>query len=119
MLVMIPPHQLPITGTEKTASSTAALMQKETFVGTAYLDFIYFPFVYASHHTQLRNWNSGKCYTSFSYFYGSRFTSLSNPFSGTAMLERNKTMTTPISNAYVSYSDELVFFLATEYRFFK
>lgn len=45
MFIMIPPTQLPITGTEKAALSTAALMQKEVFIGTAYLLLIYFSFV--------------------------------------------------------------------------
>lgn len=85
-------------------------MQNVEFLGTEYLFFIYFSFAYTSHHTEWRNWTSGKRYTSFSYFYGFQFTSLSNPFADMAILEQNKTKKTLISNAYVSYSDEHGFF---------
>lgn len=64
---------------------------KGSIFGTVYLFLIYFPFVCRSHCTELRNWNDVKRYTNFSYFYGSQFTSLSNPLSGTAMLEQKKT----------------------------
>jgi len=51
MLVMIPPHRLAVTGTEEPTLSTAAPMQKKTFLGTAYL---FLTFLFCVHKASYR-----------------------------------------------------------------